>query len=351
MKARQDKQVNINIQSRARSRREMRVQEGVPTLFLGDLHYGAVIHPEQVEQANMYSREIAEARLEATFESFLAFVAKEDGHEQFHSCVVVIPGDAVEGEVIVDKLDGHPADNARRLAEVLFRLLTQLGEVFSDVYVVCVAGNHGRTERRQASDSAVERNYDTVCYAMLNSLCVAAGSSITVQYSDKTNMQWYEVYDTPYVVIHGEEMPVGSKKDLRRGPEEVRAAGIAYRKLLLEQANDNHPRELKNQDGLVLLAAHNHCAVDAHKAGFIATGSLRGIDRYVYGNPGWSQERPAVMAWITRPNRGITSIREILVDEHELLDEFVPDDYATPVRPIQWKPSAVVQRYYSARAA
>lgn len=325
--------------------------EGVPTLFLGDIHYGAVIHPEHVENANMYSREIAETRLKATFDSFLEFVAKEDGHESFTNCVVVIPGDAVEGEVLVDNLDGLPADNAVKLANVLFGLLSKLEEVFTAVHVVCVAGNHGRTERRQASDTAIERNHDTVCYSILDSLCLAAESNITVQYSSKTNMQWYYVFDTPYVVIHGEEMPVGGKKDLRRGPEEVRTAGIAYRRLLLEQNKENHPGELENPDGLVLLAAHNHCVVEAHKAGFIATGSLRGIDRYAYGHPGWSQERPAVVAWITRPNRGITSLREILVDEHEVLDEFVPDNFATSVRPLEWRPSAVVLRHYQAKAA
>lgn len=331
--------------------REMKMKEGVPTLFLGDIHYGAVVHPDDVQMTNAYSRDIANNRLNASFDAFIEYASKEDGAEYFTTCIVVIPGDAVEGETIVGKLEGHPADNAAILATVLFDQLKKLESIFGSIAVVCVPGNHGRTEKRQPADVAVERNYDTVCYRALDTLCRKTDSNITVVFSDKAAVQWYQVYDTPYVVTHGEEIPVGTKKDNRRGPEEVRAAGIAYRKHLLEKVQQNHPGELKNPNGLVLLAGHNHCVVDAHKCGFVATGSIRGMDAYAFRNASWSQERPAAIAWITRPNRGITSVREILVDEDEVVDEVELGNELDEFKTISWKPAPVVAKYFFKKAA
>lgn len=330
---------------------ESNFEEGVPTLFLGDIHYGAIVHPEEVQYLNMYSREVAQARLAVAFDSFLEYVAREAAYNQFKTCVVVIPGDAVEGETIVGKLDGIAARNAVELADVLFLQLKKLEAVFSDVAVVCVPGNHGRTEKRQPSDVQTERNYDTVCYHALDSLCRNANSNITVVMSDKTAVQWYQVFDTTYVVTHGEDIPVCGKKDNRRGPEEVRSAGIAYRKQLLEQTLHNHPGELKNPEGLVLLAGHNHCVVDAHKSGFIATGSLRGMDSYAFRHAGWSQERPAAIAWVTRQSRGITSVYEILCDEQEFQSVAEQDNELSAFKTISWKPSPSVAKYYSKKAA
>lgn len=304
----------------------MQVQEGVPTLFLGSLHFGAVGCSRGGSGSDADACEIAEHRLETVFSSFLDYARREPGFHQFTDCVVAISGISIAGERLVE--------NAARLAAFLFEQCKRLEALFSSVVVIGTVGNRG---------------HDLSCFSMLESLCVDNETSISAWYSPGSGHQWWCLYDTPYVMVQDDAIPVGATEGLQ-GAEDVLAAGLAFRKAMLQQVQDEHPGELSNANGLVLLAGHFSSSVDAHKAGFMAAGALRSADAHSAREFTCTPERPSALAWVTRPNRGITSALELWADDNEM--EATPeDDHMTPVRAIQWKSSSVAQQYAKRQAA
>lgn len=304
----------------------LQVQEGVPTLFLGNLHFGEAGYSSGGCVSDSEACEIAELRLETVFSSFLDYTRREPGFQQFTDCVVAVSGISIAGE--------RPAENAARLAAFLFEQCKRLEALFASVVVIGTVGNRG---------------HGLSCFSMLESLCVDYETTISVWYSPNTDRQWWSLYDTPYVMVHSDPMPAGATEDLQ-GAEDVRAAGLAFRKAMLQQVLDEHPDELSNANGTVLLAGHFSCSVDAHKAGFMAAGALRDVDAHAMRDTPCTPERPSALAWVTRPNRGITSVLELWADDNER--EATPaDDHMTPVRAIQWKSSSMAQQYATRQAA
>lgn len=298
---------------------------GVPTLFITDVHFGTSVHPEAVMGLNEYNRKVAKSRIERTVKWFIEWALREANGKPFEGCIFALGGDMAESGTIEQVRGGTAMGAINDLAHVLYQQAKRLKEVFGEVVIFGVAGNHGEGGKRLPASRAVEFNSDTEVYAQLERFA-AEDEFIQVCYSRYAFEQVWYVYDVPYLLVHGDMM---TPKSMAKS--HLVAEAMRYRDKKIEQMLPAYP----GIHNAIMLYGHFHTAIESVNLGFIAGGSLKGWDD-------WARkvclvaETPRSQAWITHPITGISSTVEIFAHDPRAVEDSNPQEMPA-IRPMNAK--------------
>ena len=267
---------------------------GIPTLFISDFHWGEVVTKSNVNNLNEYDRKIGRKRVEFTINSAIDLCTNHMVNPKYPGIVVPLGGDMISGSIhdeLVETNDGTSIEHVIELVDVLASGITELANVFGNVFVPCVIGNHSRMYKQYRHKQAVESSFDWLLYNMLDKYF---SNDKRVTFLIPTSYDaYYKLYNTSYLLTHGDRLGVrggsgivGMLGPIARGVQKVKA----------EYANQKKPIDY-------VVMGHFHQYISLKDA--IVNGSIKGYDEYALSGR-FAYEKPQQALWFTHPTYGIT---------------------------------------------
>jgi predicted phosphodiesterase len=287
---------------------------GVPTLMLSDLHFGEVVFANQVNGVNQYNTEIAKRRLRRAVEGSIRLLRQTLAPGEFGGMVVVLGGDMVEGVIhdeIRDTVDETVMQAVITLHDELVPHLKVLCDEFGRLHVPCVAGNHGRLDRKPRQKNGPALNFDWLLYQF-----IARTIGSDAAYRDRITFQIPEGYECSYR-IHGLRYML-THGDAFKGGNGITGPLLPWMRGNLKASKSYSAMGLPYD---VLVQGHWHQL--RYLRSIIVNGSLVGYNEYAAKNH-FDFETPQQALWLTHPTRGLTFQEAVFAEE------------ATPVTEAPW---------------
>lgn len=278
---------------------------GVPTLMLSDLHFGETVFSSQVNGVNAYNTTIAKKRLRRVVDGSVKLLRQTLAPGHFGGMVVILGGDMVDGVIhdeLRDTADETVVQSVITLHDELVPGLKLLADEFERIHVPCVAGNHGRIDRKPRMKNGPALNFDYLLYHFLARTIGADPkyrNRITFQIPDGFDAS-YRVYGTRYMLTHGDSFKGGSGIT---GP------------LLPWMRGDAKTRKQYGALGMpydVLVMGHWHQL--RYLGQIIVNGCLVGFNEYAMKSR-FDYEAPQQALWLTNPVRGLTFQEAVFADD------------------------------------
>lgn len=291
-----------------RPRGRGRVEHGVPTIFISDVHHGEVVHADQVNGVNSFNAEISRKRLERVFSAVPYFTDDVFSKSDYPGVCVPMGGDLLSGNIHEELRETNSLpifDALLDLADCLTAGIDLLKDRYRNVFVPCVVGNHGRLDKKPRAKYGPQDNYEYMLYHLLASR-YDADDAVTFVVSDSFTLH-YRLYGTRYLLTHGDAFRGGSGIS---GPLLPWTLGDhrLRKQMSAMSAWTKQPTEYD-----VLVFGHWH-RYFAGSSTFICNGSLKGFDEYAKKS-GFAFE-PAIQAfWFTSPTYGATFHAGVYAEE------------------------------------
>lgn len=274
---------------------------GVPTLLASDWHFGEVVDPAQVNGVNEYNLTIARQRARTMIEVTVDLLKNHISNKGYPGIVFALGGDMVTGDIHEELSATNEKEIMPTVVELWATLawcIETLADEFGNVFVPCVAGNHGRNTHKIRSKGRNFTNFDWLCYQFLAKR-FENDSRVQFHIPDAADA-YYSVYDHKYLLTHGDQFR-------SFGDSMIGALGPIIR-------GDHKKRSRNAQIDMgysTMLLGHWHQLIQLQR--LIVNGSLKGYDEYSYTN-NFSFEPPRQALWITHPQHGITFSAPVNVD-------------------------------------
>jgi hypothetical protein len=275
---------------------------GVPTLFLSDLHWGERVYPTQIGGVNEFNIPIAKRRLRYTMETAINLLRILDREMDYPGIVIPLGGDMISGNIHDELVATNELGSIPAMLDLhgdLTALIRQAADVFGNVFLPCVSGNHGRDTRKIWAKDRHHTSFDWLLYQFLAK--TFDGDKRVNFYIPDSSDALYRIYDYRYLLTHGDQFRggdgvIGALGPIIRGDQKKRARNAQV-----------------DQDYDTLICGHWHQLIMLRR--LIVNGSLKGMDEYAYqGN--FPFEDPTQGLWVTHPRYGITYRMPVYCEQH-----------------------------------
>lgn len=273
---------------------------GVPKLMLSDLHWGEQVRRDQVNGVNAFNLAIAHRRLRTVIDSTIAIARILSPKMEYPGIVVPFGGDFVSGNIHDELAATNELNTMPTLMDLYKQLVPAvnlLADVFGNVFIPCVSGNHDRdTKKTWAKD----RNHTSFGWLLYQFMAAHFESDKRVTfYIPDSSDALYRIYDVRYLLTHGDQFRggdgiIGPLGPITRGAQKKLARNSAV-----------------NQEFDVMEFGHFHTRMLSST--LRGNGCLKGYDEYAAAS-NFKFERPSQNFWITHPDHGITFDAPILAD-------------------------------------
>lgn len=165
-------------------------------LTMTDIHYG--------KETSSYNPEVCDIRLRLLSERIAKIRDILVPSYNIDELVITLLGDINDGTDIYRTQPHHQAitnveQQAREVAHLLHRFFVEQGEVWGQVSVHCVAGNHGRAFRSNSHEAA---NWDMVAYCYME-LLSHNNPHVTVHIPTDPFLQVLNIFGHGILMTHG----------------------------------------------------------------------------------------------------------------------------------------------------
>lgn len=273
---------------------------GIPTLLCSDWHWDEVVFPAQVNHVNAFNRQIAEARAQTLFTKTVDLLVHHMAKPKYDYLVVDFGGDLLSGNIHEELRETNEVpitQSIMSLFDVLVAGLDYLQKHFKKLVVNSLPGNHGRIDKKPRFKNRVFDNYEWILLQFLKKH-YKDNEDIIFNVSDSADYL-YTVYNTRYLLTHGDQFKGGS--------------GIAgaLSPLMLGDARKRKRATATNQIYDYMIMGHWHQTIFFKS--IIVNGSLKGYDEYAF-QQNFDFEVPTQALWITHPDWGITARWPVYLD-------------------------------------
>ena len=278
-------------------------KQSIATAFLSDVHLDEVVAPEQINFVNEFNREIAEARLKLFFDNTIELAQSYLHGLTYEGLVLPLGGDIFSGiihEELTETNAGTIFESILYWAEPIAAGIKHLRDAFGRIFLPCVAGNHGRRRYKPHAKHRAQDNFDWFFYHLLAKL-LKGEKGIDFAISEAAD-QPYAVFDTKYLLTHGDQFRGGSGIAGMLSPLMIGDSRKRQRETAVRRPYD------------YLIMGHWHQL--AFIRGLVINGSLKGYDEYAYVS-NFAYEPPQQAFWITDPVYGMTIKAPIHVARNE----------------------------------
>ena len=276
---------------------------GIPMTIWSDFHWGEVVDASQVYGVNSFNMSIARQRLHTLVDKTISLCFDHMVKPDYPGIVLMLGGDMVSGDIHEELEITNEAPSGPVLIDLLENLIAGIDRFlvkFKKVWIVGVAGNHGRTNKKPRFKNRQYTNFDWIVYQLLRTH-YKGNSNIEFLIPDGADAL-FSVYNTKFLLTHGDNLGVrggdgiiGIIGPVMRGDFKIRNAqssiGMPYDVLVLGQWNTYLPTPK-----------------------IIINGSLKGFDEYAHLSLRAKPERPVQALWFVHPENGVTSQWPIFCD-------------------------------------
>lgn len=281
----------------ALDRGSRRFDGDIPTAIWSDFHAGEVVKSEQVQFVNQFDMSILEKRFQLLLDSTILLFKQHLTPRQFPGFVLMLGGDMVTGDIHQELSETNESYVMPVLLDthrMIRRGIMRLADIFGRVHVVCVFGNHGRTNQKPQHKDQAFKNFDWMLYCWLAEWA-KDDPRITYKIPDDDEVQ-FSVAGHRYRLTHGNQFRggqgfVGALAPIVRGEHKKRISAQSY----------GLPYD-------TLVMGHWHQCLWGKR--FIVNGSIKGFDEYAMDN-NFEFELPKQWAWLTSRTFGACSPLEI----------------------------------------
>lgn len=273
---------------------------GVPTLMLSDLHWGENVRKEQVGGVNEFNLPIARRRLHHVMQVAIYLSRILDPEMRYPGFCLPLGGDMIGGN-IHDELAATNDLNTMPVLLDLYRhliaLITHAADVYGNVFLPCVTGNHDRDTKKTWAKDRQHTSFGWLLYQLLADH-FAADKRITFYIPDNADAL-YRLYSTRYLLTHGDQFKAG---DSIIGPIGPITRGEQKKLSRYSSVGDEYD---------VMIFGHWHQRIISPR--LRGNSSLKGFDEYAaQGN--FKFEPPSQNWWMTHPDHGITFDAAVFCD-------------------------------------
>lgn len=279
---------------------------GTPITMWSDWHSGETVDREQVGGQNEFNKEIFERRVEVLVEKIVKLCAIQcrDDFSKYEGIVVCLGGDMISGDIHEELRDsnwGTAEQQTNHLTDVLIAALKQVADVFGRVHVVCVVGNHGRSNMKVRFKGRVFMSYEWLCYQSIERY-FKDDKRLTFQIPNETDAR-FAVNGHKYLLTHGDALGVrggdgiiGSIGPIMRGTLKVaRAESVVG----------------KDFDTIIMGHWHQYMPLP----GCIVNGALKGYCEFARLALRAPYSPPIQALWFTHPQHGITMHLPVVLED------------------------------------
>jgi hypothetical protein len=273
---------------------------GVPGLMLSDLHWGERVKREQVNGVNEFDLTIARRRLKTVIDKTIKLLKILDPGMRYPGIVVKLGGDMVGGN-IHDELVATNEANIMPVVLDLYRQLVAaiqlLADVFGNVFLPCVSGNHDRSTHKTWHKDRNDTSFGWLLYQFLAER-FKDDKRVTFYIPDSADAL-YRIYNTRYLLTHGDQFRsgdsiIGPIGPLMRGNQKKQQRNAA-----VDQSYD------------IMECGHWHQRIVLSH--LMVNSSLKGFDEYAADN-NYRYEPPSQNLCTTHPDVGVNWTMPVFCD-------------------------------------
>lgn len=273
---------------------------GVPGLMLSDLHWGERVKRAQVNGVNEFDLAIARRRLRHVVERTVKLCKILDPDMRYPGIVVKLGGDMVGGN-IHDELTATNEANIMPVVLDLYRNLVPaialFADVFGNVFLPCVSGNHDRDTKKTWHKDRNDTSFGWLLYQFLAER-FATDKRVTFYIPDSADAL-YRIFNTRYLLTHGDQF--------RAGDSIIGAIGPLMR--------GNQKKQQRNaatgQQYDIMECGHWHQRIVLSH--LMVNSSLKGYDEYAADN-NYRFEPPSQNLCTTHPDIGVNWAMPVFCD-------------------------------------
>lgn len=288
----------------------------IPTAMLSDTHWDEVVDPAQIGGVNAYDRKIAEKRLKNFFSNTVKLCDQFFKGIEYPGLVLAVAGDLFSGQIhdeLKDTNEDQLCGSLIHWLEPMVAGISLLQKRFGKLYVPWVVGNHPRLSLKPRSKGGVRDNFDWLLGKLLERE-FKPNPDIVFNVAEGFDLS-YKIYNTRYLLTHGDQFRGGSGISAEFSP------------LFLGDARKRQRYQAVRTPYDVMLLGHWHRLIFLDSPGMIVNGSVKGYDEYA-GRGNFKFERPRQAFWLTDPQHGVTLRCPVHVQSD---DEFVDTPHTEPV--------------------
>jgi hypothetical protein len=273
---------------------------GVPGLMLSDLHWGEKVKREQVNGVNEFDLNIARRRLRNVVEKTVKLCKILDPGMRYPGIVVKLGGDMVGGN-IHDELTATNEANIMPVVLDLYRNLvpaiSMFADVFGNVFLPCVSGNHDRSTFKTWHKDRNDTSFGWLLYQFLAER-FSNDKRVSFYIPDSADAL-YRIYSTRYLLTHGDQFRsgdsiIGPIGPLMRGNQKKQQRNAA-----VDQSYD------------IMECGHWHQRIVLSH--LMVNSCLKGYDEYAADN-NYRFEPPSQNLCTTHPDIGVNWAMPVFCD-------------------------------------
>jgi len=280
---------------------------GIPMFAWSDWHAGETVDPKQVYNYNEFNLAILAKRVERLVERSIYLSTQHTVKSDTSKAVIILGGDFCSGwihEELVATDECTPLQAVHIVTRLLNTALSRMADVFEQLTVVCVPGNHGRLMKRPPGKLGAYQAMDWLVYSLLKDQ-FADDDDITFHIPAEGDMI-LPVLSTRYFIAHGHELGVkggdgiiGSIGPIMRGRQKAGRMSASL-----------------GRDFDIMVLGHFHNMLWLPGNGLIVNNCLIGYSEYARAQK-YVATPPSQLLWFTHPKFGaINPIEVFLEDVH-----------------------------------
>ena len=262
----------------------------IPCMLLGDIHWGEVVRPIEIDGLNCYNVRIAGQRVKRSFEGAIKLSRDYLAGVSYEGFTLFLTGDIVSGIIHEELRETNQETVVESILGVVEQLeagINLLASTFGRVHVAAVVGNHGRLTRKPRAKRRAAESLDWLIYKMLERDCRSKGD-VTVQVADAADAS-VDVYSHRYVLTHGDQFVGGTGISGALAP-----LLLGVHRKMRKEAAAGRPFD-------TLLMGHWHQSY--FLKGLIVGGSVIGYNEYA-AMKNLLPEAPQCAFWLNTPEHG-----------------------------------------------
>lgn len=276
---------------------EIPIFDGVPVLFISDLHFDEIVDSGEMGGVNQYNRRVATDRLTYTVDKAID-ILENNINGEYDGIILALGGDQLSG--IINNGNEHNEatiiESLLALSELLVQVIERLQNKFKKVFVPCVNGNHSRLQQQYKFKHKTTENYEFLLHHIV-AKNFRNNSSIKFYIPDEPDA-YFKVYNTKILLTHGDFIKGGG----------IGIAGVLT-PIMRGMLKKKSVMTSINKSFDVMMIGHFHqyniLGSGSHSSSVIMNGSIKGYDEFAKGlSLPFSQPEQAL--FIIHPTKGIT---------------------------------------------
>lgn len=282
---------------------------GVPMTCWSDWHWAERVSLTQTGGANKFNRAIAKERVKLLVDHTIDLTMHHMVNPKYPGIVVCLGGDMITGGIHDELRETNEGTIQQALLEVqeqIIAALTALADVFGNVFVPCVVGNHARGTVRPRMKDFVYESYEWNLYCQLEAYFKRVDDKRIQFHIPGEADAYFTVLGHRFALTHGDRLGV------KGGDGIIGTIGPVVRgvkKLLLSEAENGRP-----VDTVILCHYHTYIPRGDAFPG-IVNGALIGYNEYARNELRVPPARPSQALWFIHEKHGFTAQWPIYLDQ------------------------------------